>query len=113
LKTIYVMLVLFLDSISFKGQAFKISEFIKTIPAELTARVDNLYLWEIDEKLSDKKLWQKEVEMVVGELKKMLIKNSLEKLSLQIKNAQEFDNGEQLQTLNKRFRDLSVKLKNL
>jgi len=113
LKTVYVMLVLFLDSISFQGKSFKIAEFIKTIPPELTARVDNLYLREIDEKMTDKKLWQKEVEVVVSELKKMLIKNSLEKLSMQIKSAQEFDNGEQLQTLNKRFRDLSVKLKNL
>lgn len=113
LKTIYVMLVLFLDSISFQGKAFKIADFIQTIPAEMTSRVDNLYLREIDEKLQDKKLWQKEVELVVSELKKMLIKNSLEKLSLQIKSAQEFDKTEQLQVLNKRFRDLSVKLKNL
>ena len=43
----------------------------------------------------------------------MLIKTSLEKLSLQIKNAQEFGKDESLETLNKRFRDLSVKLKNL
>jgi DNA primase len=113
LKQIYVMLVLFLDSISFKGASFKISEFVKTLPPELTEVVDRLYLMEIDDKLSAPTHWQKEIDMVVSELKKMLIKASLEKLSLQIKNAQEFEKVEQLDVLNKRFRDLSVKLKNL
>ncbi len=113
LKQLYVLLVLFLDSISFKGQAFKITEFAKDLPPELEQLVDRLYLMQIDEKLSDKRLWQKEVELVVSELKKMLIKTSLEKLTLQIKSAQEFEKVEQLGILNKRFRDLSVKLKNL
>jgi len=74
---------------------------------------DRLYLLEIDSKLKDKVAWQKELELVVSELKKMLIKSSLEKLSLQIKNAQEFGKDDSLETLNRRFRDLSVKLKNL
>jgi DNA primase len=113
LKQIYVMLVIFLDTISFKGQAFKIAEFTKTLPPELVETVDRLYLVEIDEKLSAGNAWQKELELVVAELKKMLIKASLEKLSLQIKNAQEFDKAESLETLNKRFRDLSVKLRTL
>ena len=59
------------------------------------------------------KNWQKEVTGVVSELKKALIKASLEKLSFEIKNAQEFGKMEIVETLNKRFRDLSVKLKNL
>jgi DNA primase len=113
LKQVYVLLVLFLDSISFKSQEFKISEFIKSMPQEYTDLIDRLYLMEIDEKLSDTFTWEKEVGSVVGELKKMLIKASLEKLSLQIKSAQEFGKIETLNTLNKRFRDLSVKLKNL
>lgn len=112
-KQTYVLLVLFLDSISFKGRAFKIAEFIKTLPEQLIPLTDRLYLTPIDEKLEEASFWQKEVEMVVSELKKMLIKSSLEKLSLQIKNAQEFDKLEVLEALNKRFRDLSVKLKNL
>lgn len=113
LKQIYVLLVIFLDGISFKGRSFKISEFIKTIPNELTPLIDKLYLMPIDEKLEEPKLWQKELDTVISELKKMLIKTSLEKLTLQIKNAQEFDKIETLDTLNKRFRDLSVKLKTL
>lgn len=113
LKQIYVLLVLFLDSIAFKSQVFKITEFIKTLPEEFIDLTDRLYLLEIDEKLQDKFVWQKEMDLVVSELKKMLIKTSLEKLSLQIKNAQEFGKIETLETLNRRFRDLSVKLKNL
>ena len=113
LKQVYVLLVLFLDSISFKSQEFKISQFIKNLPPEYIDLIDRLYLLEIDEKLSDKFTWQKEVELVIGELKKMLIKTSLEKLTLQIKNAQEFGKMEALEILNRRFRDLSVKLKNL
>jgi DNA primase len=113
LKQIYVMLVIFLDSISFKGHAFKIDDFTKTLPLELVETVDKLYLMELDEKLESGNAWQKELENVVSELKKMLIKASLEKLSLQIKNAQEFDKDESLESLNKKFRDLAVKLRNL
>ncbi len=113
LKQIYVMLVIFLDSISFKGHAFKIDDFTKTLPPELVETVDKLYLMELDEKLESGNAWQKELENVVSELKKMLIKASLEKLSLQIKNAQEFDKDESLESLNKKFRDLAVKLRNL
>ena len=50
---------------------------------------------------------------MVADLRKTLVKASLEKLSAEIKNAQAFDKMELLETLNKRFRDLSVKLKNL
>lgn len=113
LRQIYVLLVLFLDSISFKAKSFKISEFIKKVPESLVAEVDKLYLMPIDDKLTDLENWQKELNLVVTQLKKTLIKTSLEKLSLQIKSAQEFDNMEQLGILNKRFRDLSIKLKNL
>ncbi|MBI2022800.1 toprim domain-containing protein, partial [Candidatus Daviesbacteria bacterium] len=113
LKQVYVLFVLFLDGISFKGQSFKISEFIKTLPEILIPLADRLFLMQIDDKLIDPKAWQKEVETVVSELKKILIKSSLEKLSLQIKHAQEFEKIESLEILNKKFRDLSVKLKNL
>lgn len=112
-RQIYVMLFLYLDSISFKSKSFNINEFIKELPKELFSEVDRLYLTEIDSKLLDGKLWLKEVESVVSELKKALIKASLEKLSLEIKNAQEFGKMEVMESLNKRFRDLSVKLKNL
>ena len=113
LKQVYVLLVLFLDSISFKSEQFKIGEYIKTLPPEFVELTDRLYLLEIDDKLRDKFVWQKELDLVITTLKKMLIKTSLEKLSLQIKNAQEFEKEESLATLNRRFRDLSVKLKNL
>ena len=112
-RQIYVLLVLYLDSISFKSEAFNISEYVSGLPKELLLEVDKLYLTELDDKLNDPKNWQKELEAVVAELKKALIKASLERLSLEIKNAQEFGNMEVVESLNKRFRDLSVKLKNL
>lgn len=112
-RQVYVMLVLYLDSISFKGGAFDINEFMKNLPKDLTHEVDRLYLSELDEKLSDEKNWLKELNAVILELKKALIRASLEKLSFEIKNAQEFGKMEVVDVLNKRFRDLSVKLKNL
>ncbi|MBI2599812.1 DNA primase [Candidatus Daviesbacteria bacterium] len=112
-RQIYVLLVLYLDSISFKSKAFNINEFSVNLPKELAAEVDRLYLTELDDKLVEGKNWQKEVTGVVSELKKALIKASLEKLALEIKNAQEFGKMEIVENLNKRFRDLSVKLKNL
>lgn len=112
-RSLYVLLVLYLDAISFKAAAFSISDFVKTLPEELVPCVDSLYLKEIDDKLSNSKMWQQEIDVVVAGLKKALVKASLEKLSDDIKNAQNFGKIEQLQILNKRFRDLSLKLKNL
>lgn len=112
-RSLYVLLVLYLDAISFKAKAFNINDFSKTVPPELSNLVDRLYLMEIDDKLTGSKAWQQEIDVVVGELKKALVKASLEKLSAEIKNAQAFDKIEQLTNLNKKFRDLSVKLKNL
>lgn len=112
-RQVYVLLVLYLDSISFKSRAFDINEFVVGLPKELTGEVDRLYLMELDSRLLDGKLWKKELDEVVSELKKALIKASLEKLSLEIKNAQAFDKMDIVDNLNKRFRDLSVKLKNL
>lgn len=112
-RSVYVLLVLYLDAISFKTAAFSISEFIKTLPPELIPIVDRLYLSEIDGKLSTAKVWQEEIATVVAELKKALLKASLEKLSAEIKSAQAFGKIETLEVLNRKFRDLSVKLKNL
>ncbi len=113
LRQIYVLLVLYLDSISFKGRSFDINEFSKTVSAELLVEVDKLYLIDLDEKLADKLNWQKEVDGVISELKKALIKASLEKLGFEIKSAEQFGKMEVMESLNRRFRDLSVKLKNL
>ena len=112
-RQIYVLLFLYLDSIFFKSKAFNINEFAQDLPKELLTEVDRLYLTDLDSKLQDGKNWQKELEGVVSELKKALIKASLQKLSYEIKNAQEFGKMEVVENLNKRFRDLSVKLKNL
>lgn len=112
-RQLYILLVLYLDSISFKSKAFSINEFSSDLPKELLTEVDRLYLTELDDKLASPNAWQKEVMGVVAELKKALVKAALEKLSLEIKNAQEFGKMETVQSLNKRFRDLSVKLKNL
>lgn len=112
-RELYVLLVLFLDSISFKAKSFKIEEFVKTLSPELVDLTDKLYLIDIDEKLIEKAAWEEEVKLVILHLKKMLLKATLEKLSLQIKSAQAFEQLETLGILNKRFRDLSVKLKNL
>lgn len=112
-KQIYVMLVLFLDAISFAGRSFNINDFIKTLPPDMVEEVDRIYLMQIDERLTSGDYWQKELGLVVSELKKMLIKASLEKLSLKIKQAQTFEKVESLEVLNKRFRDLSVKLKSI
>jgi len=112
-RQIYVLLVLYLDSISFKSKAFSINDFSSDFPKDLLTEVDRLYLTELDDKLNSSKAWQKEVDGVTSELKKALIKASLERLALEIRNAQEFGKMEIVESLNKRFRDLSVKLKNL
>lgn len=111
-RQLYVLLVLYLDSISFKGRSFNINEFMKGVPKELVEEVDRLYLMEIDSRFQNSRHWQEELEVVVSQLKKGLIKASLERLSLEIKNAESFGKIELVNSLTKRFRDLSVKLKN-
>ena len=113
LRQVFVALVLYLDSISFKAKSFNINEFMQDVPKEIEDEIDKLYLLQLDEKLILKKAWQKEVDVVVSELKKALVKASLQRLSFEIRNAQEFGRMEILESLNKRFRDLSVKLKSL
>lgn len=114
LRQLYVLLVVYLDSVSFKGRSFDINEFAGSIPTELIELFDKLYLLDLDSKLViDKNVWQSEVNLVVAGLKRALIKASLERLSLEIKNAQEFGRMEMVESLNRRFRDLSVRLKNL
>lgn len=113
LRSIYVLLVLYLDAISFKVQAFSILEFSKTMPEDLLPLLDRLYLVEVDYKLTNSQAWLSEVDKVVSELKKALVKASLEKLSFRIKNAQMFGKISELDILNKKFRDLSLKLKSL
>lgn len=112
-RQLYVLLVLYLDSISFKSRAFHINEFVEALPKELVADVDRLYLIELDSRFAGEQSWKKELDGVVAGLKKALIKASLEKLSMEIKNAQEFNNMDMVESLNKKARDLSVKLKNL
>ncbi|MBU1000146.1 DNA primase [Patescibacteria group bacterium] len=112
-RQIYVLLVLYLDSISFKSKAFNINEFVVNLPKELLSEIDRLYLVELDKRLIDERFWRKELDEVVSELKKALIKASLGKLSLEIKNAQEFGKLEAVESLSKKARDLSIKLKNL
>ncbi len=112
-RQLYVLLVLYLDTISFKSKAFNINEFVINLPKELLSEVDRLYLIELDSRLIDEVSWRKELDSVVSELKKALIKASLERLSLEIKNAQEFGKLDVVEALNKKARDLSVKLKNL
>jgi DNA primase len=113
LRQLFVLLVIYLDSISFKGKSFDINDFLSDTPEELHELIDRLYLLDIDSKLLDSNAWQGEVNLVVAGLKKALIKASLQKLSFEIKNAQEFGRIEMVESLNRRFRDLSVKLKNL
>ncbi|MDO8498532.1 MAG: DNA primase [bacterium] len=112
-RSLYVLLVLYLDAISFKAGAFNIAEFVKGVPNDLVFLVDRLYLTEIDDKLASSGVWEQELKVVVAELKKALVRASLEKLSDQIKNAQAFGKIEALEILNRRFRDLSLKLKTL
>ncbi len=112
-RSTYVLLVLYLDAISFRAKSFDINDFTKGLPVDLVPLIDRLYLTEIDDKLQSSKAWVSEVDKVVAELKKALVKASLERLSQEIKNAQSFGKIEQLEILNRRFRDLSVKLKSL
>ncbi len=112
-RTIYVLIVLYLDTISFSTKSFEINELAKTLPAELLEDIDRLYLVSLDDQLSEELYWQKEIDRVVLELKRILLKKALEKLSFEIKNAQEFGKLEIVESLNIKFRDLSLKLKSL
>lgn len=112
-QELFVLLVLYLDQISFSSKAFDINAFSKTLNEPLAQHLDRLYLLDLDDSVVDPTPWQREVDKTASNLKKMYIKASLERLSLQINTAQSFNQTDTLNALNKKFRDLSVKLKNL
>lgn len=112
-QQLFVLLVLYLDKIAFSSKNFDINAFSATLNEPLAAHLDRLYLLDLEESLTEAPSWQRELDKTVDALKKMFIKGSLERLSLQIKTAQSFNQLDTLNILNKKFRDLSVKLKNL
>lgn len=112
-QQLFVLLVLYLDQISFASKDFDINAFSVTLNDTLREHLDRIYLLDLDESVADPISWQREIDKTSDALKKLFIKGSLERLSLQIKTAQSFDQLDTLNTLNKKFRDLSVKLKNL
>ena len=62
LRQIYVLLVLYLDSISFKSHPFDINEYVIDFPKELLEIVDRLYLTELDEKLKNPKAAKRNIK---------------------------------------------------
>jgi DNA primase len=95
-------------------EQFDGTQFIHTLPEELTKTYDTCFLYPLP-KFADESLYIKEVEKVAGELKMQYIRSSMKQLSERLKTKEKKDEktdqeDEELVTLQEEFSKLSTKL---
>lgn len=105
IKKIFSLLLKYFTEMGQKK--FKISEFVKTLPAELGPTVDRLYLVDLGNILENQKLLTRELEKTTVEIKKIFLKNRLLSLSQKLKEADKKD----IETLTKEYRETAAELK--
>ncbi|MBI5465224.1 DNA primase [Candidatus Gottesmanbacteria bacterium] len=103
-KKIFKLLREYLASTTKK---FRIGEFVKTLPAELVPTVDRAYLADLGKTLQDKKLFERELEKTVNEIKKISLKKQLLSLAEKMKQAKK----SQLVQLTQEYRQTAAELK--
>jgi DNA primase len=104
IKKIFKLLTDYLASTTKK---FKIGEFVKTLPAELVPTVDQAYLADLGKTLQDKKLFERELEKTVNEIKKISLKKKLISLADKMKQAKKSE----LALLTQEYRQIATELK--
>lgn len=104
LKRIFKLLNEYLTT---SAKKFKIAEFVKTLPVELAPTVDKLYLQDLGKILEDKKLFGRELQKTIVEIKKISLKEQLLSLAERMKQAEKSD----LDLLTREYRQVAGELK--
>ena len=92
-------------------KTFEINRFIKRVPKELVNRIDTLYLRnDIEYIVSRSEVFSTEIFRVANELVVIQLKRELAQLSEEIRLAESGTKTQELERLNRQFRDLSSRI---
>ena len=90
------------------SKKFKISEFVKSLPQELVSIVDRAYLADLVKIPEDEKLFTRELNKTMAEIKKISLRRSLLSLALKIKETKK---KKELGVLTAEYRKIAAELK--
>ncbi|MBI1919132.1 DNA primase [Candidatus Microgenomates bacterium] len=93
-----------------KDRKFSIKDLVAALPAELVPAVDRSFLLMLPSKLDLAGEYLAEVEKIVRELKKLLLKEKMQELSSKIRQAEKDKNESELEVLRKTFGELASQL---
>ncbi|MEK7525974.1 MAG: DNA primase [Patescibacteria group bacterium] len=93
-----------------KAKEFNLKAFIGFLPSELSGWFSELVLSGTREVDEDQIQVEKEVDMIVKELKISTLKNDLENLAAQISQTEDTGKDDKMQELTKQFSNISAKL---
>jgi len=93
-----------------KGNRWEINQWISAVPEELVSRIDEAYLTDLRGLTDDLEKFKREFEDALTSLKKLAIKERMEFLSEQIKQAERQKDKERLGELEKEFREKAKQL---
>lgn len=94
-----------------KGKKWSIEKFVKTLPAELVEAVDTAYLTDLGRFPGEIDRLEKELEKTVREIERLVWREDLERLSLEIGQAEKDKDKDKLRRLQQRFVKVSARLK--
>jgi DNA primase len=94
-----------------KGKKWEVNRFVKSLPAELVGAVDAAYLTELGKKLQDSEKLETELKRTMEELRKIVFKEEMGRLSEAIKEAEAKKDKKKLGRLQKKFIEVSRKVR--
>ena len=100
-----------LNDIITHSKKTSIKEVVNKLPKKLESYVDKVFLVNISPVFSDRELWMGEVAKMAIRIRKASIKRKLEDISNSIKEAEKLKDTKKIETLTKRFDDMSKTLK--
>jgi DNA primase len=96
-----------------KNSSFDPSEFASNLPKELVKGFADMILKDVGDLINEPGVLNKELNLVIKELKTLSIKENLSLLGKKIKECEEKDKKDKLKKAEEKFRKLSLKLSEL
>lgn len=93
-----------------KDKEWEINKFVRSLAEELVAQVDAAYLLDLGRPTEDRDRLEREIEKTLVEIKRLNIKQKLEKLSREINQAEKEKDRLKLNKLQKEFREIAKSL---
>jgi len=107
LPSISRILNLLIQDLKEAKKEFKITDFLKKLPPELLPIADRAYLLDLGKTLEDKKIFNRELDKTLNEIKKSYLKKRLLFLAKEIKKVGE----KELTALREEYRQTALELK--